>query len=491
MTKTIPHFILAVFIASLCVVMSAAAQTPGAAPHRSFGLACDLCHTTVAWSTIKNVDSFDHSRTNFGLAGLHKNVSCAGCHKGTGMKSLRTDCISCHTDVHRAEFGTSCQRCHSSEGWRQPMTFISMHEATRFPLLGAHRQLACKGCHANQQKNEYVSVSVECATCHRGEYNMTQNPRHAALRFGLACQECHDVERYAWRPARYNHTHFTLDGAHRSVACSDCHKGSFEGTSVSCVDCHRSDYNNASTPNHAAGNYPTTCANCHTTTSWKPAQVNHTLTGFPLTGGHALQDCFRCHVNGQYAGLSKDCNTCHQKDFTQATNPLHTGKFPTTCATCHTTSSWKPATFDHNATHFALTGAHKQQECAACHKNGQWSGLTTDCYSCHTTDYARVLSPNHATANYPKDCISCHTTTAWKPSTFSHDSKFPIYSGKHRCRWTLCSDCHINPSNFQVYSCIDCHEHNKAEMDSKHKNNKNYSFVSTECYRCHPTGGGG
>jgi hypothetical protein len=111
--------------------------------------------------------------------------------------------------------------------------------------------------------------------------------------------------------------------------------------------------------------------------SWKPAQFNHDLTGFPLTGGHAITDCKRCHTNGTYSGLSKDCITCHLKDFQNTNNPPHTG-FPQTCTSCHTIQSWKPATFDHSKTQFPLTGAHATQACAACHKNGQWTGLSTD-----------------------------------------------------------------------------------------------------------------
>ena len=478
-------------VAWLALSSLSAAQTPTTSPHRNVELACDRCHTTEAWSTIKNDSGFDHAQTSFALTGRHANVSCAGCHLGRGLQELTSECRGCHADPHRAEFGIDCARCHTVVGWRQPARFVAMHEVTRFPLLGTHRQLECKACHANQQKNEFVSVSVSCATCHRGDYNASRLPGHAALGFPLACEECHDVERPSWIPARYRHRRFAPEGAHAVLACQDCHKGSYEGNSVECFSCHRDDFNRAMSPNHLGGNYPTKCANCHNTSTWRPAQVNHDLTGFPLTGGHDISDCKRCHTGGQYSGLSKECITCHEADFKGTTNPQHAGRFPTACTTCHTTTSWKPATFDHASTRFPLTGRHTATPCVSCHVNGQWSGLPIDCYACHATDYTRVTNPNHAGANYPRDCTPCHTTSGWKPSTFAHDPKFPIYTGKHRGEWTRCTDCHTNAANYLVYSCVDCHEHNKTETDSQHRGVRNYSYVSTECYRCHPTGGGG
>ncbi len=556
------HFIPAALFLFL-IISPGTAQQLSTSPHKTFSITCENCHTTDNWTTIKNYSAFNHSLTNFTLIGEHKNVQCKTCHTGNGLTSLSSQCSGCHQDKHHAEFGDACERCHTTEGWRAPIKFVLLHEATRFPLLGAHRQVECKGCHSNQQKNEYVVISVECSQCHRGDFNEAKSPNHLTLSFPLTCERCHDVEKYSWKPARFDHSKFPLEGAHAQLACDACHKGSYEGTSVNCIDCHRNDFNNAISPNHIAGNYPANCALCHTTRGWKPASYNHDLTGFPLTGGHNIQDCFRCHKNNTYSGLSADCVTCHKADYDQTKNPNHlTGNFPTTCktchtiygwspatfdhsktkfpltgghanrqciechknnqwsglatdcyschaqdysnaknpdhvganfphdcSTCHTVNSWKPATFDHSKTKFPLTGAHVNRQCTDCHKNNQWSGLATDCYSCHAQDYTNAKNPNHAGANYPRDCTQCHTTSVWKPSTFNHDAPyFPIYSGAHRNKWTRCDECHTNPSNYQSYSCIDCHEHDRAKMDSEHKDVRNYSYISTECYRCHPRG---
>ncbi|MEW5844132.1 MAG: hypothetical protein AB1775_12805, partial [Bacteroidota bacterium] len=86
-----------------------------------------------------------------------------------------------------------------------------------------------------------------------------------------------------------------------------------------------------------------------------------------------------------------------------------------------------------------------------------------------------------------------HTTTAWTPSTFNHDGQyFPIYSGKHNGKWTLCSDCHTNSTNFKVFTCINCHEHSdKTKVDGKHSGVSGYVYSATSCYTCHPAGSSG
>ncbi|MBK9258020.1 MAG: hypothetical protein IPM42_21430 [Saprospiraceae bacterium] len=66
---------------------------------------------------------------------------------------------------------------------------------------------------------------------------------------------------------------------------------------------------------------------------------------------------------------------------------------------------------------------------------------------------------------------------------------FPIYTGKHKDEWNTCSDCHTNPNNYNIFSCINCHEHNnKNEVDDDHNGVSGYSYNSAACYSCHPMG---
>ena len=122
-----------------------------------------------------------------------------------------------------------------------------------------------------------------------------------------------------------------------------------------------------------------------------------------------------------------------------------------------------------------------------CHVGGRFAGTPADCYSCHTTVYRTVTNPNHVGAGFPTSCQTCHTTTAWTGATFNH--QFPIYAGKHRKGvWNTCNDCHVNQSNYRVFECINCHEHNRTSMDDKHKNLRGYAYNSITCYSCHANG---
>ncbi|MCU0329314.1 MAG: hypothetical protein MUE53_10010, partial [Chitinophagales bacterium] len=112
------------------------------------------------------------------------------------------------------------------------------------------------------------------------------------------------------------------------------------------------------------------------------------------------------------------------------------------------------------------------------------------CVGCHQSDYNSTTNPNHAAAQFPTNCIACHSQSAWSPSTFDHDNLyFPIYSGKHDGEWNLCADCHFNSSNYNLFSCINCHEHDDpADMADKHDGVNGYQYNSNACYACHPDG---
>jgi len=137
-----------------------------------------------------------------------------------------------------------------------------------------------------------------------------------------------------------------------------------------------------------------------------------------------------------------------------------------------------------------LVGAHAliSSDCISCH-NGDYNSTPNTCYGCHLTNYNNTTNPVHTSAGFNTECTTCHTQDTWTPSTFNHDGQyFPIYSGKHRGQWSLCSDCHTNSADFSVFSCIDCHEHNKTDTDDHHREVSGYSYLSSACYSCHPAG---
>jgi hypothetical protein len=215
----------------------------------------------------------------------------------------------------------------------------------------------------------------------------------------------------AWSDAAVDHND-GLPPIGATAACAACHvNGKFRGTPKTCVACHGSD-------DAHAGGFGTQCGSCHDTSAWKNATVDHNRTAFPLTGRHQGITCGLCHANGVYRGTPKNCISCHASD------DQHNGAFGTDCASCHTTSGWPGATFNHGTTAFPLTGRHASATCAQCHVNGVYRGTPKTCVACHASDDAH----NGA---FGTNCASCHTTSGWAGATFNHGSTaFPL-TGQH------------------------------------------------------------
>lgn len=521
-------------------------------PHGSdFKISCNTCHSAKSWELDRSVYSFDHNKTKMPLAGQHLTLNCRECHKTLVFKEAKVNCTDCHKDVHQNTTGNDCSQCHNQTSWLVTNIF-RIHQTTRFPLMGPHRNAECFSCHKSESllrydvqgtncidchRTEYQAttnpnhiksgmstdcigchsptayqwkgagfnhntfpllqghsgvkctdchtsgafnaIPTACYTCHQGNYQAAKSPDHAASGFSTNCQDCHTLAA-GWKPASFDHSKFPLTQGHSLATCTDCHKsGVFSALPTDCYTCHQQNYTATTNPNHVAAGFSTACQTCHTTVpGWKPATFNHTV--FPLTLGHSTPACADCHKSGNYSSTPTDCYSCHKQDFTATSNPNHvTAGFPTTCTTCHTTNpGWKPASYNHSA--FPLTQGHSGVSCTDCHKNGNYTALSTDCNTCHATDYNNTTNPNHKTLGFSTTCTQCHTTNpGWKPASYTaHDSQFPIYSGRHKGVWTNCSECHTNTANYALFDCKRCHT-------DVHKSN-NYS--NAQCYSCHPRG---
>lgn len=385
---------------------------------------------------------------------------------------------------HGDDFDEDCSLCHDSESWEVNLSKVEFdHSTTSFNLIGLHIGVDCKSCHKSL---EFSSASTDCKTCHTDIHQGT---------VGFDCENCHSPVSWAVKDIQYIHQlgRFPLLGAHKISDCAQCHTGyaelKFEPLSIDCYNCHSNDYATTQNPSHIQSNFSTNCEECHSINSfaWSASNFNHDF--FPLVGGHSLPSCFSCHNQGGFTGLSTECYSCHQQDYESTQNPNHiSAGFPTTCDACHNITAWVPASFDHNLTAFPLTGEHINADCSQCHSNG-YSGTPTDCYSCHQSNYNNTTNPNHISAGFPTTCEDCHNTSGWQPASFDHDAQFfPIYSGKHNGKWNDCADCHTVQNNFSVFSCIDCHEHNRTDMDDKHQSVQGYAYASDACLACHPTG---
>ena len=457
----------------------------------AFPSTCATCHTTVAWLGA----TINHDLTRFPLTGNHRAATCDQCHKNGQYTGTPMTCVSCHQAEFNATtnpnhttagFPTDCHACHTTT--THCTGAVLNHDATQFPLTGAHKATTCAQCHSD---GVYNGKSTASASCHQADYNGTTNPKHTQPSFPTNCTACHTTT--SWLGATFNHslTAFPLTGAHQATLCADCHtNGIYTGTPSTCIGCHQADYNTTTNPPHGAAGFSTTCTSCHSTNQWTGAIFNHGATQFPLTGAHVTTACSGCHADGVYNGKPTTCISCHQTDFNTTTNPPHQAAgFSTTCTPCHTTTTWVGGTFNHSTTQFPLTGAHTTTACSACHADGVYNGKPTTCVSCHQTDYNQTTNPNHTASGFSNNCVSCHTTTTWLGATFDHDGQFfPIYSGKHKNKWSTCSECHQVPTDYGQFTCLTCHEHNKSSMDSEHRGRSGYAYISTECLRCHPRG---
>lgn len=462
--------------------------------NQGFSTSCTECHTTEPnWKPAK----FDiHDNFYFPIySGEHRGEweSCTDCHKQPENYSVFS-CVDCHEhnknemdNEHREINGYSynsmaCFACHplgKEEG-------AFNHNTTNFPLKGAHIQADCLSCHTEI----FSGTSTDCRSCHTNNYNQAVNPNHLTAGISTECSGCHTEE--DWKPSQFDHTvttGFALTNGHSGRQCADCHLGNTTSASHECISCHQQNYNEAE--NHLAQNFPFDCLQCHNTSNWEEATFDHNATSFALTGAHVATECSACHTSG-YAGTSSQCLACHTGNYNQTANPNHTSLgLSNQCSDCHTTTpDWQPALFPVHNDFYSLNGAHiaVADNCYLCHA-GNYINTANTCAGCHSADYNSTTDPPHATAKFPTDCESCHTETVWSPSTFNHDAQyFPIYSGEHRGEWNSCADCHTEPTNYSVFSCILCHEHNKTEMDNKHNEVTGYVYNSVNCLACHPTG---
>ena len=463
-----------------CLVMVFYNQQTNSPHGKSFRVSCSNCHSAKGWQFDRSVYSFDHSKTKFALRGQHEIVNCRECHSTLVFTEAKSECNECHSDVHQGSTGLDCERCHTPASWLVN-NIASVHRMSRFPLLGAHTTADCSECHKSESLVRFDVIGVNCIDCHRNDYLATTNPNHVQSGMSEECSACHQVNSFEWSNAGFNHSFFPLAQGHSAVKCSECHTtGNYADANPECYSCHQQDYTGATSPNHSASQFSTVCTNCHTLSpGWTPAAFDH--SAFPLTLGHSGISCVDCHIGGNYTALPTDCYSCHQQDYTSATNPGHTASgFSTVCTQCHTTNpGWKPATFNH--TIFPLTLGHSTPDCIDCHIGGNYTNTPTDCYSCHSQKFAATTNPNHTTAGFPQTCEICHTTNpGWQPASFAqHDSQyFPIYSGQHRGEWSSCTECHTTPGNFALFNCIACH--------SNEHPGENYT--NEDCYRCHPNG---
>jgi hypothetical protein len=407
------------------------------------------------------------SGATLGSITSHTELSgrCSACHAYFWQTATMAErCVLCHTDVaaQRQDPSTlhgdqlkkkpdmTCRACHPDHrGPNAPLTDLSMadisHDAFGYDLTAHQRQtdgspFACNTCHVDGYTTFDQTV---CTACHQQiKADFMQSHLQA---YGENCLACHDgIDTYNHN-FNHNNVAFQLTGKHVQMDCGSCHTGArsiadLQATPQDCYTCHAKD-------DAHKGQFGNGCGTCHTTNGWIPANFDHRLTKFPLTGAHVGLACAKCHNNAVFTTLDTACVSCHAKD------DAHKGQFGNGCGTCHTTSGWLPATFDHSLTKFPLTGAHIGLACNKCHTSADFTTLSTTCASCHS-------DPSfHAGLFAGMTCDQCHTTTTWSPATF--DLSHPASCGEVECinhERAVCRDCHT--VDLSTATCLKCHDSN-------------------------------
>jgi len=388
---------------------------------------CELCHAEhngrefelIYWKD--GIEAFDHVQTGFLLQGKHARTGCRECHRRAlvvkdlkalypGLNLDRTylgllrDCASCHPDAHRAQFSGACDRCHGLESWRPALLFS--HDRSRYPLKGKHVRVPCGKCHpavdAGNGQGEprsytrYVGLKYDdCSACH--------TYRHRT-ELGKRCDGCHTPDQWQTVSTEgFDHqkTRYPLKGRHRTAPCTSCHRERTRSAPLRferCVDCHRDIHRDGFRSERFVGR----CELCHGEDRFLPSTYGireHDESPYPLTGAHRAIPCTACHKGGKsterisFRLESRTCDSCHRDP--------HRGQFreagmELACSSCHSTSRWGEAAFDHQKTAFPLDGRHIGVRCGACHPtvvddSGQpftrYKPLDRSCRGCHATPF--------------------------------------------------------------------------------------------------------
>jgi hypothetical protein len=131
------------------------------ANHVQTPLACNTCHSTMAWMPV----IFRHS----GITG-----SCQSCHNGAGASGKPLAHMSSSLD---------CSACHNNTNSWTPVVY--RHSSPRYP--GEHRvELTCTQCHTgNSDRIPWPSPANQpaCAACHERAYKPQPHTKFGNVKY--------------------------------------------------------------------------------------------------------------------------------------------------------------------------------------------------------------------------------------------------------------------------------------------------------------------
>ncbi|WP_395687844.1 cytochrome c3 family protein [Caenimonas koreensis] len=475
------------------------------AGHLATSATCDTCHRTTAW---KPASGFNHVGVSPG--------SCASCHDGqkaTGKPATHTPYQSV-AGISQA----SCDSCHKAgfAAWTPAKLHTSVtvsgqcatcHAAAK-PNTAIHSgQTVCETCHKSttawtgaKVDHSIFNASTNCASCHNGSAATGKSATHIPSG-STNCLTCHATS--GWKPSSWNHTQLTV-----SNQCATCHTGAFppaDGksathtpyqsvsglSSANCDTCHKAGYVSWTPAKlHTSVSIVAQCATCHA--AIKPGTAIHT--------GQTV--CENCHkstttwsagkVDHGLFNASTNCASCHNGSAATGKSATHIPVGATNCITCHSTSGWKPTSWNH-------TQLTVSNQCATCHTGAfppadgksathtpyqSVAGLgSANCDTCHKAGYTSWTPAKlHTSVSIVAQCATCHA--AIKPATAIHTGQ------------TVCENCHKSTTTWSAgkvdhslfnaaTNCATCHNGSAATGKSA----THIPVAATNCITCHSTSG--
>ena len=293
-----------------------------------FGNNCTECHSEVSFRVAGASKNFNHEMTGFKLLGKHTTVDCKQCHTTSFTNPIaHNKCASCHQDYHKKEFaGTQgspdCAECHTVSGFTNSLYTIEKHNASQFPLEGAHLATPCFSCHKQDTRWSFRKIGERCVDCHNDIHEGYIDEKYYP---NQSCENCHSVT--MWQENKFNHnlTDFKLTGVHAKEKCMACHGKednsianpyeNFKGLSMACASCHNDVHHKQFDRSGV-----TDCKECHKFDAWNSMDFDHNKTAFKLDGKHVDVACAACHKetkqDGELFVLYKirrfKCIDCHK-----------------------------------------------------------------------------------------------------------------------------------------------------------------------------------
>jgi Cytochrome c7 and related cytochrome c/Cytochrome c554 and c-prime len=515
--------------------------------HVTSGNNCEACHASfTTWKT----STFDHS-----VIGA---TPCATCHDGVSALGTKdapapghltftaTDCGSCHTNFisfKPSKFdhtfaSQNCVTCH--DGIRRVSTPKAMLGQNSFPNHIPTNGQACGACHTSyttwKTTFNHVGAVGTCFSCHNGTIatgKLSISGKHILT--SDTCENCHVNTTWAVTAAAFDHADPSVVGQ----SCVNCHNGNPITGKLS-----------------ISGKHPVTsdnCAACHVTTNWTvaSAKFDHTdpvvagtaceachngTTATGKSGVHILttNTCVSCHTTTNWlvaanrvdhTAVVGTCFSCHDKSHMTASFVPISGKSQThlstsnLCASCHTTTLWKPAVLplDHSQVFGTCFSCHdgakamgrsnthvkSSTDCVLCHNTIAWTGanvkfdhtdplvVAATCVSCHNGSnplaFGKINAPPPGHPPSSDDCSGCHNTIAFKPAHFDHTD--PVVAAQP------CSNCHDGAHPPAVgkptghiptppgSDCKDCHT--TATFVTSMKPDHSQPGFAGNCFSCH------